>query len=108
MKALATARSLYAEQSNRTPTLMILLLVLEAFENPNLDTAARGTELFGSPEKAYEAMTGHWQRTRERFPVYGIATGLESLEKTLKITGENSIFNQPPPPQFDEDRWFRE
>lgn len=108
MKALATARSLYAEQSNRTPTLMILLLVLEAFENPDLDTAARGTELFGTPEKAYEAMTGHWQRTRERFPVYGIATGLESLEKTLKITGEKSIFNQPPPPQFDEDRWFRE
>jgi len=104
--ALALARSLYAEQSNRTPTLTILLLVLEAFENPNLDTAARANELFKTPEKAYDALSGHWQRTRERFPVYGIAKGLEALEKTLNITAEKSIFTQPPPPQFDEDRWF--
>jgi hypothetical protein len=105
--ALALARSLYAEPSNRTPTLKMLLLVLEAFENPDLDTAVRASELFETPEKAYEALSGHWQRTRERFPVHGVAKALESLEQSLKISPEKSIFKQAPPEQFDEDRWFR-
>ena len=39
---------------------------------------ARAIELFGTPEKAYDALSGHWQRTRERFPVYGVAAGLGS------------------------------
>lgn len=105
-ESLAIARSLYGEPSNRTPTLTILLLVLEAFENPELDSAARAIELFETPEKAYEALSVHWQRTRERFPVYGIAKGLEALEKALRIPPEKSILNQPPAPQFDEERWF--
>jgi len=105
-EALAMGRALYAEGRNRPPTLLILLLVLEAFENPDLDTAARAVELFGTPQKAYEALSGHWQRTRERFPVYGIAKGIEALEKTLEIQSEKSIFNQPQPAVLDEDHWF--
>jgi hypothetical protein len=104
--ALALARSLYTDQRNRTPTLLILLFVLEAFENPDMDTTARALELFGTPEKAYEALTGHWQRVRERFPVYGVAATMEALEKILNIPKEKSIFSQPLPSPLNTDDWF--
>lgn len=105
-EALALARSLYTDQRNRTPTLLILLFVLEAFENPDMDTTARALELFGTPEKAYEALTGHWQRVRERFPVHGVAATLEALEKILNIPKEKSIFSQPLPSPVNTDDWF--
>jgi tetratricopeptide (TPR) repeat protein len=108
-EALALARTLYASgPQNQTPTLLVLLLVLEAHVNPSMDVAARAVELFGTPEKAYEALTGHWQRTRERFPVHGVSAALESLEKTLSIPADQSIFKQPPPPPAGPDEWFRE
>lgn len=105
-EALALARSLYAGEKNRTPTLLVLLFVLEAFEKPDMDTTARAIELFGTPEKAYDALTGHWQRSREHFPVYGVAATMESLEKILNIPKEKSIFNQPMPAPLNTDDWF--
>lgn len=106
LEALALARTLYASQNNKTPTLLILLLVLEAFENPDMDTTARAIELFGTPEKAYTALTGHWQRARERFPVYGVASTMESLEKMLNIPKDQSILSQPIPRPKNTDDWF--
>ncbi|NQW99901.1 hypothetical protein HQ447_04520 [bacterium] len=105
-EALALARSLYAQGKNSTPTLLILLLVLEAHENPNMDSTARAIELFGTPQKAYEALTGHWQRGRERYPVYGVAGAMEALEKTLGIPADKSIFSQPLPGPVNSDDWF--
>jgi hypothetical protein len=106
-EALAMARTLYAEGvENRTPTLLMLLLVLEAHENPSMDVASRAIELFGTSEKAYAALSGHWQRTRERFPVFGVATALESLETILSIPKEKSIYNRPLPPPFDPNDLF--
>lgn len=107
--ALAIGRALYAERiQNRTPTLVMLLLVLEAHENPTMDVATRAIELFGTPENAYAALSGHWQRTIERFPVYGVASGLESLEKILSISKEKSILNRPLPPPFDPTDLFQQ
>ena len=107
-EALALARSLYAEgPKNRTPTLRCLLVVLEARENPALDVARRAVELFGSAEKAYAALSNHWRRTRERFPVYGVAAALESLEKSLSIPKEHSILSQALPPPPNPDDWFK-
>jgi hypothetical protein len=105
-EALALARSLYRVQINHTPTAMMLLLVLEAHENPALDTAQRAIELFGSTEKAYSALTTHWQRTHDRFPVYGVAAAMESLEKTLQTPADQSIFQKPLPPPNSPDQWF--
>ena len=104
--ALAMARSLYAEPKNRTPTLLCLLFVLEAYENSSMDMAGRADEIFGSPEKAYETLCDHWRRTREHFPIYGVAAALESLEKTLSIPKEKSIFDQPLPTPAGPDQWF--
>jgi hypothetical protein len=108
-EALELARSLYAEGSiNHTPTLLMLLLVLEAHESPQMDVTQRAVELFGSPEKAYDALSNHWQRTRDRFPVDGVAEGLKSLEELLAIPVEKSVFHRPLPSPRGPDEWFRE
>lgn len=94
-EALSMARKLYAEgKINHTPTLLMLMLVLEAHENPDMDVPARAIEIFGDPEKAYDALSTHWLRTRERFPVHGVAAGLRALEKQLYIPPEKSVFKK--------------
>lgn len=108
-EALELARSLYAEgPRNHTPTLLVLLLVLEKHQNPSLDTCARAIELYGTPEKAYDALGSHWRRTRERFPVYGVAEGIEGLERKLAIPKEKSVFNEPPPPPYNPEDMFHD
>jgi hypothetical protein len=106
--ALALARSLDADgPKNRTPTLLMLLLVLEAHESPAMDVTRRAVELFGTPAKAYAALCAHWQRTRERFPVFGVSGALEVLEKSLSIPPEKSILSRALPPPPNPDDWFR-
>ena len=108
-EALALARSLYAAApQNHTPTLVMLLLVLEAHEDPSLDVARRAVELFGTPQKAYAALSGHWQRSRERFPVFGVSAGLVALENSLAIPKESSVLGKPLPPPPGPDDWFRD
>lgn len=108
-EALSLARRLYAEgPKNRTPTLKVLLFVLEAHENPEMDLTRRIIELFGSAEKAHDALSTHWFRTREKFPVYGVSAALESLEKMLSISPEKSIFSRPVAPPVGPDEMFQE
>ena len=85
---------------------MTLLLVLEAHENPAMDTAKRAVEIFGTPENAYQSLCNHWLWTSQRYPVYGIASALESLEKTLAVPKEQSIFNKPLHSPRGPDDWF--
>lgn len=106
--ALDLAHRLYATQSNRVPTLLCLMFVLEAYENPKMDTTKRAIEIFGGAQEAYDGLCLHWKRSKEKFPVYGVAATLESLEKTLQIPSDKSILNQPLPPPGDIDRFFSE
>jgi tetratricopeptide (TPR) repeat protein len=106
-EALELGRELAESPQNRTPTLQTLLLVLEAHQNPSMDVEERAIELFGSPEKAYDALSGHWMRTRERYPVHGVARGLAALERKLNVPKEESIFNQTPPPPMNPDEMFQ-
>lgn len=105
-EALSLAHELYTEQRNHVPTVMILLLVLESHENPELDVTARAVEIFGTPEKAYEALASHWQHTREHFPIYGVAGALKSLEKSLAVPPDKSIFNKLLQAPAGPDEWF--
>lgn len=105
-EALELGHALYADKANRTPTLQTLVFVLEAHENPSMDLVARAVGIFGTPEKAYESLTSHWIRTREMFPVYGVAAAMELLEKQLAIPPEKSVFKQPLPPPGGPDAWF--
>ncbi len=106
-ESLAIARALAAASPrNHTPSLLTLLLVLEAHDNPALDVGQRAIELFGSPQKAYDALSNHWQRTREHFPVYGVAAALAALEPQLAIPKEKSILSKPLPLPPTLDDWF--
>lgn len=105
-EALALARSLHADPKNRAPTPLALLFVLETHANPAPDPARRAIGIFGSPEKAYQSLSIHWRRTRERYPVYGVAAALESLEKTLAVPREKSIFTRPLPPSTGPEDWL--
>ena len=105
-EALDMAHMLYAAPKNRTPSLIALLFVLEAYNDPSRDMTARALELYETPEKAYEGLSGHWQRSRERFPVYGVAPVLQALETRLNISAADSILNKPLPPQKGPDDWF--
>ncbi len=104
--ALALARELYQNPRNRTPTLITLMFVLEAHADPKIDLKQRAIELFGSPEAAYKALTLHWRRSDERFPVYGVAATLQALETSLRIPPDKSILNQPLPPPRGPSQWF--
>ncbi len=105
-QALALGHELFQKPYNRLPTLKTLLLVLEAHENPAMDTEARAIELFGSAEDAYKSLSLHWRRTDDRFPVYGTAATLQALEKTLHIPAAESVLNQPLPPPRGPAQWF--
>jgi len=106
-EALALCRRLYQEgRSNHLPTLLCLLLVLESNENPDTEPTQRAVEIFGTAESAYENLSTHWLRTRDQFPVFGVARALEGLEKRLAVPKEKSILNQPLPPPPDLDDWF--
>ena len=106
-ETLAKIRELYDESpKNRAPTLVILMFVLEAHQNPSMDLTKRALELFGTPERAYESLSIHWTRTSEGYPVYGIAETLQSLEKILKIPAEESVFKKTPPPAWNAERYF--
>lgn len=108
-EALVRARELYDEAlQNRVPTLVTLIFVLEAHEDPSMDLAKRAVELFGTPRKAYEALSNHWLRTSEGFPVYGVAETLQSLENTLSIPPAESIFRKPQPPAWSADKYFKD
>ncbi len=104
--ALALGRLLYQTPRNQTPTLKTLLFVLEAFENPAMNKVERALEIFQTPEKAYESLSAHWQRTRERFPVHGVAETIQALEKQLNIPAAESVLNRPLPPPVGPTNWF--
>ncbi len=106
-EALAMGRKLVESKENRVPTVLLLLVALEARENPTMDSAKRAVELFGSPKVAYENLCRYWLRTRERFPIFGVAAALKSLEITLAVPLDQSIFNKPLQSRSDADDWFR-
>lgn len=107
-EALAEARRLYAQgKINHTPTMKALLFVLQAWENPQMDLLASAIEIFETPENAYEALSAHWERTRDGFPVHGVSKAIVLLEERLAIPKDQSVLNKPLPPPGGPDEWFR-
>ena len=105
-EALSLARVLYADKTNRSPRVKMLLFVLEAHENPNLDLTKRSIELFGTAKEAYQNLSILWQRTEDRFPVYGVASVLVSLEKSLNVPEKESVLKKPAKSPTGPDEWF--
>ena len=96
-EALALARTLYQTSSNRTPTLQAVFFALECHANPSIiDPLRLALSIFESEENAYHNLSNYWLRAKERLPVHGLASVLTSLETTLGIPAQQSIFLQRP------------
>lgn len=108
-EALEIARRFHREgERNHTPTMLCLLFVLEAHADPSADMAALAVRIFGSKENAYNQLSTHWQRTRDAFPVYGVAQALQRLGGDLGVPPEENPANRPLPPTRGPDDWFAE
>ena len=104
--ALALAEKLYHIRGNQNPLLLSIYFAERMHADPDQDAYQLAHEIFGNDEKAYEMLTLHWERIQDRFPVYGVAAAIASLESRLSIPPEKSVFNQLPrrPPSTDD--WF--
>ena len=103
-EALALARSLYQNRSNRTLTLECVYFTLEVYANPAvIDPERLAIGLFGSAENAYKSLSNYWLRTREHFPVHGVAAALKAFETQLGIPADKSIFLQHPEPDTADE-----
>ncbi len=105
-EALELGRELYSDPRHRTPTLLMLVYALECRADPGCDVEALALKLFGDAKSAYEALKLHWQRTREGYPMDGVARGLARLERLLGIPTPQSVLAHPPSPPIGVDQWF--
>jgi hypothetical protein len=62
--------------------------------------------IFPSREIAYNTLTSQWQRTRDRFPLFGVAEAIALLESDLGIPQEASVLRQDLLPPADIDDYF--
>lgn len=104
-EALELALEIRAEQGRLPPTVLGLLYTLQFHENPSIDTMTLLDSVFPDRRFAYQVLGDQWMRTRDYFPVDGIAPVLRLLEKEFGIPKEDSILNKelPSPMNIDED-----
>ncbi len=89
------------------PTMKGLLYTLRFHQNPELDVPKELDRIFGSREEAYEMLSNQWLRSRDRFPIDGLAKALQLLESELAIPKAESIFNRELPSPMTPDDYFR-
>jgi hypothetical protein len=105
-EALVMARRLHEEQGANTATMLSLLYTLGYHEDPTQSVAGLIDSVFPSHEIAYQILTGLWMRTRDRYPVYGVAQGIALLESEFKVPAEKSVLKQDLPPPMNPDNYF--
>jgi hypothetical protein len=105
-EALAMAREIKEEQEVLPPTMMCLLYLLSYHEDSEQSVDGLMDSIFPSRQVAYQCLSGHWQRTRDRYPVYGVAAALGLLEKELGIPEKESVLKQDLSAPMDMDGFF--
>lgn len=105
--ALAIAKRLHKEQGARNATMLSLLYTLGYHEDPTQSVTGLIDSIFPSHEAAYQVLSNLWMRTRDRYPVYGVAQGIALLEAEFKIPAEKSVLNQPVPPPMNPEDYFQ-
>ncbi len=89
--ALALAEEIRNEQELIPPSVLGLLYTLNYHENPEQDVLALADSIFQDRKTAYEILGNQWMRTRDYFPVDGIARIIPLLEKELGVPEKNSV-----------------
>ena len=85
------------------PTVRGLLFTLKAHADPKQDVLALADSLFTERAAAYDTLGNQWLRTRDYFPVDGIARVLPLLEKELGIAPEKSFLKMKLQSPMDPD-----
>lgn len=106
-EALAMARKIRQEQGVSTPTMLGLLYSLGYHENPLLSVEHLIDSAFPSHKIAYDVLGAMWSRTRDRYPVHGVAQGIAFLEAEFKVPAEKSVLKQQVAPPMDPEDYFR-
>lgn len=105
-EALELIKEIESEGGPMPPTFYGLSYTLRYHDDPSRPVMELVDSVFPSREAAYNTLGSQWQRTRDHFPVFGVAAALALLESDLKIPGEESILKQDLPPPMDPDDYF--
>jgi hypothetical protein len=106
MEALAMARKMRAENGVLTTTMLGMIYTLSYHEDPSQPLDKLIDSVFPSRELAYDVLGGLWLRSRDRFPVFGVAKGIALLEAELKIPEESSVLKTKVSGAMNLDDYF--
>lgn len=105
-EALELALEIKAEQELLPPTMLSVIYILSYHNDPEQSVMELVDSIFSSRKVAYENLGKHWLRTRDRFPLYGVAKALKLLEAELEVKDEHSVFKQELLSPMDLDKFF--
>jgi len=105
-EALELLKEIEAEGGSLPPTLYGLSYTLRYHETPTRPVMDLIDSVFPSRAAAYEVLGGQWLRTRDRFPLFGVAEGIALLESELKIPRDDSVLKQALQAPMDIDDYF--
>lgn len=105
-EALAMARKVRSEQNTNSVTLLSVLYTLSYHDDPTRPVDELIDSIFPSREAAYDALSGLWLRTRDRYPVHGVAQAITLLESDLKVPESDSVLKKKLPPGMSPEDYF--
>lgn len=106
-EALELLLEIKAEDGRMTPTMLGLEYTLRFQSDPSQPVMALVDSVFPSGEVAYETLASQWLRTRDRFPVFGVAQALALLESELKVPEQRSALKQRLQDPMEIDDFFK-
>jgi len=107
-EALAMAEEISASETIQLPTMQGLLFSLRYHQNPEQDVMKLADSIFKDHNEAYEVLGNQWLRTRDYFPVFGVAKAAALLEAELKVPEERSILKVPLQTPMNPDDAFKD
>lgn len=78
----------------KLPSVLGLTYSLKYYLDPDQDVMKLVDEVFPDRVAAYRVLSNQWTRTRDRFPIHGIAKAIPLLEKEFGIPPEKSALNK--------------
>lgn len=105
-EALELALDIKATQGQVPPTVLGLLYTLRYHQDPEQPVMELVDSVFPSRKIAYRILGDQWLRTRDRFPVHGVAKAVTRLERLFKVPVEDSVLKQERYAPMDPDEFF--
>jgi hypothetical protein len=104
--ALALLKEIEAVGDPLPPTIHGLSYTLRHHADPSRPVMELVDAIFPSREAAYDVLGNQWLRTRDHFPLHGVAEAVALLEADLKIPEQSSVLKQDVLPPMDPDDYF--